>query len=223
MQFRSAVSFTCCVEKFDLRCQLTRVVAACGILFLILTPLPIKAKKLLVKQERQAVAPPPLRTIPSEDQQQLDAKESVKDRLKISLKLATARLAKAEQLTSAQQYPAASGEIGAYQALIEDALQHVQTGGAGDVIVRVNNRQRDLLKRFEQTLRGHNPRLEALRRTTPAAYAVHIEATIESVKRSRSRALNLFFGEGTMNREPARNVDENIDGTSGDSSNQLYN
>lgn len=151
---------------------------------------------MTVSAQDESIAPPPPRIFTDGEKAQLAAAGGDRrKRLRINIELAENRLARAEQLTLQQQYGAASAELGAYQALIEDGSMFIQEQGTS------NNKLRDLLKRFEQSLRAHTLRIEAIRRTTPQAYVVHVEATLKLAKALRAKALDAFFGEGSMRDE----------------------
>lgn len=149
-------------------------------------------------RQDEATAPPPPRIFTEAEKGRLAAViDDRRKRLRLSLELAEARLARAEQFTTGQQYAAASAELGAYEALIEDAFAFMQEQGV------VNNKLRDLFKRFEQALRAHTQRIEAVRRITPTAYSQHVGTTIKLAKSLRSKALDAFFGEGSMSGDDA--------------------
>jgi hypothetical protein len=140
-------------------------------------------------------APPPLRFVPRQERSQLEAARDVKSRTKLSVELAEARLAQAEQMTLAQQYEAASRELGIYQGILEDALRFLKAQ-------QEQKKLRDTYKRFEITLRSHGVRLETMRRTTPSDYAVNIRAITDSVKAVRGEALNGFYGDDVISETP---------------------
>src|SRR3712207_3085623 len=64
---------------------------------------------------------PPMKFVSRGERTQLSSARDAKGRTRATIELAEARLARAEQLTAEQKYIAASGELGAYQGLIEDA------------------------------------------------------------------------------------------------------
>jgi len=146
---------------------------------------------VICAQELEDVAPPPPRIFSNDERAQLAAAAERNKRVPVSLTLATNRLIRAEGFTTQQQYAAASTELGAYQALIEDALVFIQKQVVG-------SKQRDSFKRFEQTLRAHTSRIEAVRRITPPFYAVHVATTIKVAQRARTKALDGFFGAEVM-------------------------
>jgi hypothetical protein len=144
---------------------------------------------------QQLTAPPPLRVVSREERERIDATKDSKARLRATIELANARLAKAELLTGQNDYESAQGELGKYGALIEDALDFLSP------MVRDRDRTRDLYKRLELTLRAHGPRLTAMRRITPLEYAVWIKELEDFARKGRTEALNSFYGQ-TVVREP---------------------
>lgn len=140
-------------------------------------------------------APPPLRLVPREERSQLEAARDAKARTKLSLELAESRLARAEQLTSAQQFESAARELGIYQGLLEDALRFLKSQ-------KEQKKLRDTYKRFELALRAHAMRLETMRRTTPSEHSINIRTITEYTKDVRGEALNGFFGDTVITNTP---------------------
>lgn len=126
---------------------------------------------------------------------QLSAARDAKARTRSAVTLAEARLTRAEQLTAGQQFEAASAELGIYQGLVEDALAYLDG-------VAEKKKSRDIYKHLELSLRAHCSRIEAIRRMTPAEYAVHVKAICEHARNARAEALNAFYGD-TVVRELA--------------------
>lgn len=142
-------------------------------------------------------APPPVKVISSLEREQLNASKDPKSRVKTSIILAEAHLAKAEAHTAERAYDNASGEAARYWAIIENAFAYLRD-------LKLNNsKARDHYKRLELALRAHGPRLISLRRTTPSEYAVWIKEIEESARISRTEALNSFYGD-TVVREGHR-------------------
>src|SRR5205085_3719538 len=77
-------------------------------------------------------APPPMQYIPDAVRAQLSAARDAKERTRLALTEADARLSSAEQRTTAQQYDAATAELGIYQAIITDAISYLQQNGRND-------------------------------------------------------------------------------------------
>lgn len=135
-------------------------------------------------------APPPMIYIPEDARAQLASARDEKARTRLSIELAEARLARAEQQTGLKQFNAATAELGVYQALLEDALQYLHQSGGGS--------SRDLFKRLEQTLHKHAARIEAVRRITPSEFSGNIRALIKIVRDLRTEALESFYGNTVL-------------------------
>ena len=144
-------------------------------------------------------APPPMIYIPEDARKQLSSARDEKARTRLSLELAEARLARAEQYTEQKQFNAATAELGVYQALFEDALQYLHRSGAGA--------SRDLYKRLEQALHKHAARIETIRRTTPSEFSGNILTLLRLVRDLRTEALESFYGNTVLgaNRGGATN------------------
>jgi len=153
-------------------------------------------------QQEDHAAPPPMRYIPEELRSRLAAARDDKARTRLSLELADERLASASAHADAGRFEAATGDIGVYEAIIKDAVKHLQQGVKG----RVPNKKRDLFKRVELALRSHLTRIEGIRRTLPAHYAGNFAASLEFVRGTRSEALNAFYSDTVLpdelNRSP---------------------
>jgi len=141
-------------------------------------------------------APPPLKIVPKNEQAQIDAEKDPKHRLKVMLGLAENHLLAAEQSTNQSNFEAASGEVGKYHALIDEALKSLAS------LDRNSNKTRDLYKRLELMLRADGPRLMSMRRVTPVEFAVWIKEVEEFARDGRTEALNSFYGH-TVIREPS--------------------
>lgn len=133
-------------------------------------------------------APPPLRTISREERALIDAERDSKDRIKLTLVLATAHLTTTETETTRQEYEKAAAAAGRYWALLEDAFAFLKPMKSD------SNKTRDLYKRVELTLRAHGPRLATIRRTTPVEYSVWIKEIEDLARKGRTEALNSFYG-----------------------------
>ncbi len=124
----------------------------------------------------------------------------------VSLELAESHLQRAEALTAKDQFDNAGTELGNYRGLIEDALHF---------LISTNTSNRDLYRRLELTLRTHSIRIEAIRRATPAEYAVNVKAIGEQMRKARTAALNAFYGDIVVredsgeNKEPSPNTQPN--------------
>ena len=150
-------------------------------------------------QERpigQMPAPPPMKFVSRDERSQLTAARDAKSRVKLSIELAEAHLASAEQLTQQKKFESALEEIGSYLGLIDDAREFLGT------MDRDKNSTRDLFRHLDIKLRAHLPRLAVMRRTTPAEYAANIKAAEDHARDARAQALDSFYGH-TVLREGA--------------------
>jgi len=147
-------------------------------------------------QAHDIPVPPPVKVISVLDREQLNAAKDPKARVKTSIILAEAHLAKAEAHTAERSYDNALGEAARYWAIIENAFAYLGTMKTG------SNKTRDLYKRLELALRAHGPRLSGLRRTTPAEYAVWLKEIEDSARKGRTEALNSFYGETVVRDSP---------------------
>ena len=154
--------------------------------------------------QQPLTAPPPLKIITREERARLEGTNDPKTRIRTTIELAELRLAKAEVLTSEQNYDGAASELGKYEALIDDALDYLNP------MVREKDKTRDLYKRLELALRAHGPRLTAIRRSTPLEYAVWVKELEEFARKGRTEALNSFYGH-TVFREPKKSEERPTD------------
>ena len=133
-------------------------------------------------------APPPLRIISREERAQINSEKDSKDRIKLTLELASAHLTAAENETSRQDYEKAAAAAGRYWALVDDAFIFLKP------MKTESNKTRDLYKRVELALRAHGPRLATIRRSTPIEYSVWIKDIEDLARKGRTEALNSFYG-----------------------------
>jgi len=181
------------------------LVIAAPLLLLAFVLLPSVQAQESQPQEPQAqpqptplTAPPPFKMIVKEERAALDAiARDAQKRLKLTIEFADGHLSRAEQHTSRENYEAASTEVGMYHALVENALNFL------DTFKRDSNKTRDLYKRLELALRADGPRLTAMRRTTPLEFAVWIKQVEDFAREGRTEALNSFYGH-TVVREPQK-------------------
>jgi len=154
---------------------------------------------------QQTTAPPPLKMITRLERSQLNETKDLKARLKTTIEFAETHLANAEAQTLQRQYDNAAAEAGKYWALIDDAFNSLKP------LNHDSNKTRDLYKRLELTLRAHGPRISAMRRSTPAEYAVWLKEIEDFARSGRTEALNSFYGHTVVRdsqQKPASQKDE---------------
>ncbi len=188
-------------SEFSYPLQIAACACAVG-LFLVCSSAEARGQNSPGDAAAQYFAPPPLIYVPENERARLATARDQRARTRLGLELAVARLEQAERSTSVGRHGEAVAQLGIYQALIEDTLRFLRDGGLP------NSRARDLYRRFEQTLRGHSLRIEAMRRITPAAHAANIQTIIDLTQDARTGALDAFFGgafaPGESNDAPER-------------------
>ncbi|HQU84135.1 MAG TPA: hypothetical protein PKY59_13455 [Pyrinomonadaceae bacterium] len=137
------------------------------------------------------IAPPPLKILAKTDKEQLEAENDLKDRTKLALEFIEARMKQAEKFDSEDNFSQMYDELGKFQALIDytlDFLNRSNTGGKA-----LNN-----FKRFEIGLRAYPPRLETMRRSLPIKYEKYVRNLIQSIRDTRSKAVDNFFADSVV-------------------------
>lgn len=165
--------------------------------FLLALVITVLTSSLVSGQQPQTEdlpVPPPVKVISTLEREQLNASKDPKARVKTSIILAEAHLAKAEAHTDERSFDSALGEAARYWAIIENAFAYLRE------LKPNSGKARDLYKRLELALRAHGPRLIGIRRTTPSEFAVWLKEIEESARNARTEALNSFYGD-TVVRE----------------------
>lgn len=168
---------------------------ASGTLVLIFTLLAGAQAQDGAPQPQREAGPPPLRYMPHDVRQRLDGAKDAKARARLCIELAEERLARAAQFADSDKYEAATGEIGIYEAIVEDTVRTLHSSsGPG----KTNNKFRDIFKRVEISLRSHVTRLESIRRVLPERHAVYLKDAIDFVRDRRDQALSAFYSDSVI-------------------------
>ena len=167
------------------------------LLLILLSCAGARAQEPAAAEQAREEGPPPLRYVPEELRRRLEGERDPKSRARLSMVIAEECLTRAAQHADADRFEAATGEVGIYEAVVEDTIRFLHTSG------RVNNKLRDIFKRVEITLRSHVTRLESIRRTLPSQHAVYLKDAIDFVRDHRDKALGAFYDD-TVIREPRR-------------------
>ena len=146
---------------------------------------------------RDEGGPPPMRYLPDDVRSRLEAQSDPKDRTRLAMLICEERLTLAAQHADQDRFVAATGEVGVYEAVVEDTLRFLHKPG------RADNKLRDIFKRVEITLRSHVTRLESIRRALPSQHAVYLKDAIDFVRDRRDVALGAFYSDSVI-REPNR-------------------
>ncbi len=137
-------------------------------------------------------APPPLKTLSKDERSQLEKAGGPRVRTDLALKLMNVRLGNAETLSSRKAFDEAFVELGAFHALMDDALDYL---GAHE---EMNRRVLTNFKRFEIGIRKFNPRLELIRREFPLTHEYYVRSLLEHLRDARTRATEPLFGDTVL-------------------------
>lgn len=151
-------------------------------------------------QQPKDVAAPPLKIISKEEKSQLDAQTEIKKRTILVLELMDARLVRAEAFAVKEQHREMFVELGAFDALMENALAFL------DESKEKKSKVLDNLKRVEITLRKYITRLEIIRRDLPIRYEYYVRRLVKRARDARARAVEPMFGETVL---PEKKDNEN--------------
>jgi len=154
------------------------------------------------KPAAQLPAAPPLRVLSRQERTELDGIKDEKARTRRTLELTAVRLQHAQELAAKQKYDSVLSELGAYIALIDDALEFLNK------MNHDSKKARDLFKQVELALRADAPRLTVMRRDTPFEYAVRIKEVEDSAREGRTEALNAFYGQTVVREGRPKKPDE---------------
>ena len=141
------------------------------------------------------IAPPPLKILAKGEKDQLDAESDIKKRTKLALDLMDARLKKAEEFDTQNQFVEMYNELGKFHALIDYTLGFLNSNNMN------NGKSLNNIKRFEIGLRAYPPRLEAVRRNLPIKYEKYVRSLIQSIRDTRSKAVENFFADTVVPNE----------------------
>ena len=138
------------------------------------------------------IAPPPILSISKNERSALDGIADVKNRTKLAIELMEVRLKNAESLNTQESYENLLTELGSFQALMNNALRFLNSkdDGRGKVM--------DTYKKFEIALRAFMPRIELIRRELPEKFEYHVRTLLKSVRETRAKAVEPFFGETVL-------------------------
>lgn len=154
------------------------------------------------RTQDQLPAPPPLRTIPAADRNQLNEAKDPKARMRRTVALADAHLLRAEAAATQQRFDSSLMELGNYLALIDDGFKFLSQLNSD------RGKVRDHYKYIELALRAHGPRLTAMRRATPLEYATRMKEVEDFAREGRTDALNAFYGHTVVRDGRPRKPEE---------------
>lgn len=137
-------------------------------------------------------APPPLRIISKEERKMLDAEQNPKKRTELSLSLLETRLKAAEDFAAQDKFQESLGELGSFQALLEDVLTYLERKDDG------GSKADNNYKRLEIGLRKIISRLELVRREMPFKYGYYVLRLQKFVREARAKAIEPLFSDSVV-------------------------
>ena len=154
---------------------------------IFLLAFPCAAQTTLDTDGSDAV-PPPIKTLPKDEKNQLNAETDPKDHTKLALELSEGHLAKAEELSDKNDFDSMLKELGSFNAVIDEAVSFIAKNSTGGGKILSSS------KKLEIGLRSYSPRLEVIRRDVPSGYEHYLRGLIKTVRNARSKAIEPFFG-----------------------------
>jgi hypothetical protein len=136
--------------------------------------------------------PPPLKVFPKEEKNRLEAETDPKKHMGLALQLTEAHLSRAEVLNSKSEFDLMYTELGAFNAVIDEALEFLARNDDGQGRILSSS------KKLELGLRAYALRLETVRRDLPSIYEPYVKNLIKTVRNARSKAVEPFFGTSVV-------------------------
>jgi hypothetical protein len=141
------------------------------------------------------LVPPPLAIVSKDEKERLEAETDVKKHTETAIQLMDARLLKATELSSKNQYKESLDELGGFQAILRNAFNFLKRNDNGSKKV-LNN-----FKKFEINLRAFVPRLEIIRREMPIRYGYHVRTLMKYVRDARADAVEPLFDDSILSKD----------------------
>ena len=137
-------------------------------------------------------AAPPIKALPKDVKEKLEAEKDIKKRLTLALQLMNERLTNAETLSSEENYTEMFQEMGFFHAIMDNTLNFLDRNniGRGKIL--------DYYKRFEMSLRSFIGRIEIIRRDLPPRYEYYVRTLVKAVRDARSRAVEPLFDDSVI-------------------------
>jgi hypothetical protein len=142
---------------------------------------------LYAQDPQEDPAPPPLKMMSKTERSQLTDKLDIKERTNLALQFMDLRVKSAEKFRTDENYSLMYAELGGFHALMENTLDYL-------LHTPVNEGKRlNSLKKFEISLREFTPRIEALKRDSPANFEPYIKSLLKYIDDARDKAVEPFF------------------------------
>ncbi len=159
-----------------------------AVIFLIIVQCSISNIKAQDEDPPNAAAPP-VKALSKEEKNALESQPDLKNHTKLAIELMEVRLKKAEELNTQEAFNTMFKELGGFHAIMDDTIKFLDKNdtGRGKVL--------DSFKKFEMALRSFTPRIETLRREIPERFEYYVRRLLRTVRDTRAKAVEPFFGE----------------------------
>ncbi|HLA94837.1 MAG TPA: hypothetical protein VK612_03885 [Pyrinomonadaceae bacterium] len=144
------------------------------------------------EEDLSRYAPPPARTLTKEEKDLLASTNETKKLTKIALELMEARMKRAEEADSRDDFAGLFVELGGFHGLMDFAL---------DFLLDKHNDGKKAFsdfKRYETGLRSYTSRLELIRRDLPIKYEYYVRVLIRVLRDTRAKAIDPMFGDSVV-------------------------
>ena len=140
-------------------------------------------------------AAPPVKALSKDEKAALESQPDLKVHTKLAIELMETRLRKAEELNTQEAFNTMFTELGGFHAIMDDTIKFLNKNdtGRGKVL--------DNFKRFEMALRLFTPRIETIRREIPERFEYYVRRLLRTVRDTRTKAVEPFFGETVVSNE----------------------
>jgi hypothetical protein len=143
-------------------------------------------------EDLSQTAPPPPKILSKEEKDLLSSQPDSKKYTKTALELMEARMKRAEEADSRNDFETLFTELGGFHALMDHSLDFLLKRH-GDGKKAFND-----FKRYEQGIRGFTPRLELIRRDLPIKYEYYVRVLVRYLREARSKAIDPMFGNSVV-------------------------
>jgi hypothetical protein len=176
------------VRRFNDPCSSILFRAAAS-LFLLILLLGIDPSATSAQRDGEDIAPPPLKLLSREEIAELEKVSGVSARTKLALQLMEARVLKAEEHRSREEWDEMFKQLGSFHGLMDNTLDFLSNSDRDKGKVLGN------LKKLEIELRKFRPRLEVLRREVPLRYERYVRNLITYLRDARAQAVEPLFSD----------------------------
>lgn len=155
---------------------------------------------VLGQEDDTDAAPPPVKTVPRPEKDELAAEASLKARTTTSLDLMDEHIAAAEKLSTDHNATAAFKELGMFEALMDDSVTYLSKRDTN------SNKTLDALRKLEIGLRGFMPRLETIRRLLPLNCDDYVRKLMKNLREARAKAVDPMFSDNVVRQSKTAQI-----------------